>query len=171
MNGRLFTRREEKDNWKLIFPKQMVNQLIKEIHECMGHPGRYKTLHILLESCTFKNMNRTIAAIIKQCDACQRNKPISFNIKTESISHKPKKILEKISDLIGPLPTGRGGTHYILAILDIFSKYIKLYAVKKTSSKAIINIIENKYIPELGTPEVVLTDNRTQFLSKLWKKK
>jgi len=70
---------------------------------------------------------------------------------------------------MGPLPTGRGGTYYILAILDTFSKYIKLYALKKATTKAILNRIEKEYIPIVGKPEAIQTDNGTQFTAKLWK--
>lgn len=69
------------------------------------------------------------------------------------------------------MPAGRGGTNYILAILDIFSKYIKLYVLKKETAGAIIKRILNEYIPEVGKPEAVITDNGTQFTSKKWSEK
>lgn len=62
-----------------------------------------------------------------------------------------------------------GGTHYILAILDIFSKYIKLYALKRATTTAILNKLEKGYITEIGKPEAILTDNGTQFTSSKWK--
>lgn len=87
-------------------------------------------------------MNRAIAHVIKTCDECQRNKPFNFKAARNIMAHKPTMLLERISvDLMGPLPTGRGGVHYILAVLDTFSKYIKLYALKKATTKAILNEI------------------------------
>lgn len=77
-------------------------------------------------------------------------------------------MLEKVSlDLMEPLPTGQGGTHYILAILDIFSKYIKLYALKKVIAKAIIDRLIVNYIPKIDKPEGLLTDNGIKLRSKL----
>lgn len=124
-NNTIFSRTGIIDRW-LIVPEHMTEKLTIETHETIGHPGRFKTYHAMRETCTFKNMHRTVAKVIKNCDKCQRNKPINFSPHGITTSHKPKKLLEKISiDLMGPLPTGRGGTHYILAILDIFSKYNK----------------------------------------------
>jgi len=105
-----------------------------------------------------------------EVDECQKNKPINYDPSGPIKMHKSTRILEKVSiDLMGPLPTGRGGVHYILAVLDTFSRYIKLYALKKATSKAIINRLENDYIPTIGCPEAIQSDNGTQFTAKLWK--
>lgn len=135
----------------------------------MGHPGRFETYHAIKESCTFNNMHRTVAEILKNCDICQRNKSLNYASSGKTSSHKPRRILERVSvDLMGPLPTGRGGTHYILAILDTFSKFIKLYALKRATTRAIIERITKDYIPNVGRPETILTDNGTQFRAKNW---
>lgn len=94
---------------------------------------------------------------------------MNYVLKTNKTSHKPSRSLETVSiDLMGPLPTGRGGTHYILAILDTFSKYIKLYALKRATTKAVLKHLKDDFIQKMGTPETILTDNGTQFTSKAW---
>lgn len=171
-NNIIFIRRSKSEGWKLAIPSQISDQLTKETHTTMGHPGRLKTYHALKDMCSFRNMAKTVATIVKHCDSCQRSKPINFQANGPATSHKPTKPFETASiDLMGPLPTGRGGTHYILAILDTFSKFIKLYALKKASAKAILNRIEHDYIINTGRPEAILTDNGTQFTGKLWEKR
>lgn len=134
----------------------------------MGHPGRYKTYYVLKETCTFKNMHKITADVVNKCDASQRNKPVNFNTDGPTQSHKTTTSFDIVSiDLMGPLPTGRGGTHYILAVLDTFSKYIRLYALRKATTKGILNRLEHNYITTTGEPKSVLTDNGTQFTSKL----
>jgi len=155
-----------------VIPLKIAPKLTQETHEIMGHPGRYKTYHKLRETCIFKNMHKITAQVTRSCDTCQRCKPVNFNTKGQHTSHKPTEPLETVSiDLMGPLPTGRGGTHYILAILDTFSKFIKLYALKRATTKSIINRLENDYIPHTGKPKSILTDNGTQFTANSWKKK
>lgn len=168
-NGITFVRHKINDRWKVVIPNHLVKDLIKETHTNMGHPGRFKTYHALRDICTFKNMQKLISEVTKNCDSCQRNKPINYNASGKSSSHKPTKPLEKVSiDMMGPLPTGRGGTHYILAILDVFSKYIRLYAIKRATTKSITNKLINDYIPTTGKPESIISDNGTQFTSKSW---
>lgn len=74
----------------------MIIQLVKDIHEISGHPGIYKTHHMLAEACTFRNMNREIAKILRECDACQSTKSLNYSNIGPSSSHKPKNALEKI---------------------------------------------------------------------------
>ncbi|KAG5869851.1 hypothetical protein JTB14_032843 [Gonioctena quinquepunctata] len=71
--------------------------------------------------------------------------------------------------MIGPLPQGSGGVTQILVIVDAFSKFVKLYALPRATSKAILNKIVKDYIPNVQKPECILSDNATQFTSELWK--
>lgn len=114
-------------------------------------------------------MHGVIKNTIKTCKECQKCKPLNYDSSGPVRSHKPTKPLEKISiDLMGPLPTGRGGTHFILTVLDTFTKYIKLYALKKATKKAILKRIVEDYIPSTGRPLTILSDNGTQFKTKIW---
>lgn len=171
-NNITFSRNSTEHNWRIVIPNQITRKLTKETHEIMGHPGRYKTYQALQETCTFKNMHKITAEIVKNCDICQRSKPVNFNTAGPTRSHKPTTPFDTVSiDLMGPLPTGRGGTHYVLALLDTFSKYIRLYALKNATTKAILNRLEHDYITTTGKPQSVLTDNGTQFTTKLWQQR
>lgn len=165
----IFIRGNKDETWQLALPSHVAEMLIIETHTQNGHPGRYKTHHALKEFCTFNNMHRKVALAIKSCDLCQKSKPLNYATKGRMTAHKPSRKLEKVSvDLMGPLPTGRGGTHYILAILDIFTKYIRLYALKRATTRSILNKIIKDYIPKTGKPDAILSDNGTQFTSKSW---
>lgn len=47
-------------------------------------------------------------------------------------------------------------------------KIIRLYALKRATTRAILNRITQDYIPTTGKPEAILSDNGTQFTSRLW---
>jgi len=65
--GVIFVRQNEEEHWRLVILQQIASIVIRETHEKMGHPGRYKTCHILKEFCTFRNMHRSVSEIIKKC--------------------------------------------------------------------------------------------------------
>lgn len=159
VDGITFAKNKLTNRWKIVIPGHLTSQLIREMHMTFNHPGRDRTWHMINESCAFKNMKRTIAEIIKTCETCQKTKPLNYSNKGSTRSHKPSRILEKVSiNLMGLLPTSRGGIHYILAILDVFSKYIKLYALKRATTRTILEKIL----------QTILSDNRTQLTSKSW---
>jgi transposase InsO family protein len=74
------------------------------------------------------------------------------------------------TDIYGALPTGRGGVKYILVVVDVFSKYITLYALKAATRKACLSKIIGHYIANVVKPRKILSDNGTQFSSPGWKK-
>jgi len=90
-NGVVFSRNKGTEQWKVIIPEELQNQVIQETHNTMGHPGRFKIYHIINNTCIFKNMNKKVANIIKTCDECQKNKPINFKATGNIMAHKPTK--------------------------------------------------------------------------------
>jgi transposase InsO family protein len=72
------------------------------------------------------------------------------------------------SNIYGRLLTSRGGVRYILICLDVFSKSIKLYALKSAKTKACLNKLVNQYFGTVIAPKVILSDNGTQFRSPSW---
>lgn len=62
-----------------------------------------------------------------------------------------------------------GGVQYLFVMLDAFSKFVRLYPIKRATTKVTLNKICKDYINELGTPRRILSDNGTQFTSLLWR--
>lgn len=52
---------------------------------------------------------------------------------------------------------------FIIIILDRFTKYTKLFSINLGTTRMIIDIIINRYIPELGNPKNIITDHGTRF--------
>ncbi|XP_072389539.1 uncharacterized protein [Diabrotica undecimpunctata] len=58
---------------------------------------------------------------------------------------------------------------HILAMVDIFSKYVKLYTCRTTKGEEIMRKIDN-FIATVGTPRKILLDNATYFRSDRFKR-
>lgn len=154
---------------RVMIPTQIAYQLIQEVHEEFGHSGASKVYQLLKVDCQISHMYKTIKRITQSCDLCQKSKIYNQRTRGPLISNIPAGPREMVSlDLIGPLPAGQLGAKYILVILDIFSKYIQIYPLRKATATTIINKIERCYIPNCGHFEKILTDNGTQFHSKQW---
>lgn len=78
-------------------------------------------------------------------------------------------ILDRVLvDYYGPLPVGWNGTSYIFVVLENFSRFVRLYPLKKATAAAAANRMVNDYIVKHGRPKQVVSDHRKQFSSRLW---
>ena len=101
-----------------------------------------------------------------QTDVYKRQKegimiPITSNAKLEKV----------FLDICGPFPRS-GGRHrykYLIIIMDHYTKYIKLYLVNRATTTKVLAVITELYVPEIGKPSSIITDNGTQFKGRRWR--
>jgi len=167
-NGLLFYIDQLNHN-RLMIPEEMAQLLIKEVHEEYGHCGATKVYQLLKVDYQLSHMLKTIKRITQACDLCQKSKIYNQRTRGPLISNIPGRPHEIVSlDLIGPLPSGQLGARYLLVMLDVFSKYVQIYPLRRATTNSILNKIEKYYIPICGKFKKILTDNGTQFHSKQW---
>ncbi|KAK9759146.1 Reverse transcriptase (RNA-dependent DNA polymerase) [Popillia japonica] len=127
--------RRTNDWWVMYLPMSQVKAVIKAYHEAFGHCGSAKCASLLAESVYFPNMTRKVKEYVTSCDVCQKVKPPNQASKCYMKNVLASRPLEKVSvDLYGPLPQGRGGVSYIFVLMDIFTKYVKLYTLKRATA-------------------------------------
>jgi hypothetical protein len=161
LNERLY--RATKGALKLYVPPQLRDELIKELHCKYGHGGIQKTGKLFKECFTGNEISKTLKEVIKTCDLCQRCKDHFGEHHGITKPILPKEKGDIISaDYFGPLVTASGGVRYILVIVDNFTKFVKLYALRRATTRATLNRLA-QYCQEFGTPRAILTDNGTQF--------
>ena len=115
---------------------------IQSVHnEIVGHHGIGRTLDMLTSAeLAWDGMKKDVVAFINSCLICQKIKSSQHLFKGPSDYHLhgtyPMSSLS--CDALGPLPTDDYGNVYILGIIDNFSKFIQLFAIKITEAKAYI---------------------------------
>lgn len=153
--------------YKICVPSKIVNSLVLNEHENNGHFGVAKCFAHLHKQHFWPKMKSDVKRIIRCCDLCQKAKigPHSFGPMHSIIPNEPNEIVSV--DLMGPLPTGRGGATQLLVIVDVFSKFVSLYALKRATACNIVKKVR-LYVSEVGKPKRILSDNGPQFTSKLY---
>jgi hypothetical protein len=158
--------------WRPVLPAELENQVINYVHYSLSHLGTQKCVYQIAHTFHVKNLGRKVWRVISCCDIYQRVKHHNRSFETESRSHTPKAAGELCAvDLYGPLPTGRGGIRYILVCLDVFTRFVILYALKAATTRMCLQKITKHYVQEVTSPKCILSDNRTQFISPVWKKR
>lgn len=70
-------------------------------------------------------------------------------------------------DYFGPLPTGRGEVQKIIVCMDVFTKFVHLFAVRSATTEKKIKKMKI-WMEEFGASRNILSDNGSQFTSYKW---
>lgn len=168
-NGRVY-RVIEGGGLRWLVPRGVRWQVLKTNHDDVGHFGFEKTLQRIKSTFWFPKMRKFIRKYVSACLECAHHKVPSGA--KEGMLHPIPKVdvpLHTVhADHLGPFPRSKHGNMYILVIVDSFTKYVYLSAVRSTKSKASIKVFKT-YFSLFGCPSRLITDRGTSFTSKRFK--
>ena len=152
------------------YTEQEINQILQENHnETVGHLGVQRTLKRIQEKHQWGNMLKAVEDFVGQCETCQTEKLTRVRPKeTPVITDTPLEPNDKIAmDIFGPLTKTKRGNQFILSIQDQLTKYLLLVPLKDQQANSIIDNLLEHYIYIFSAPKTILTDQGTNFVSKL----
>jgi hypothetical protein len=153
---------------RVALPQTCVDDLVWYYHHLFGHFGAAKIYGSMRRFYHFPKMHATIRKILKTCDLCQKTKFPNKNLQGPIhpiLVDNPGDLI--CVDFYGPLPAGRGGATYIFVAIDTFSKFLKLYALRRATARAAAKQILQDYVQYMQV-KCVLSDRGTQFTSRIW---
>lgn len=167
-NNTLIYRSRGNNRCHLAIPSQLETKVIDYHHELLGHFGATKTYGALKTEYYWPNMYTSIKRRLRSCDLCQKTKSANHTSQGPWEPILTNNIGDLVSvDFYGPLPKGRLGATYIFVVIDSFSKFVKLYPLRKATAKAAASRLLNDYTKWIQ-PKCVLSDHGSQFTSNTW---
>lgn len=162
----LVYRRSLSNQLQLYVPQEMESNVIRLIHEQIGHLGAEKCYNQINRHYWFPGMRVKIEQFIRNCIQCiMCSAPARVNERNlYSIPKTPLPFDTIHIDHYGPLPNVQSKRKYILVINDAFTKFVKLYPVNSTSTRE-INCSLQKYFDYYSRPRRIITDRGTCFTS------
>lgn len=161
--------KDKRFDWKYFPPKAERLSLIESVHNT-AHLGYEKTLSALKEKYFWPKMSKEVKEYCKSCLACKTSKGINVNPTPTMGSQKkycdyPWQFLTL--DYVGPFPTsGKGRCTCLLVVTDVFSKFIMVQPFRQATASSLVLFLEQTVFLLFGVPEIILTDNGSQFTSK-----
>lgn len=150
---------------KVVSDTKQKIELINKAHS-IGHEGSFKTYHRLIRDFYWPNMKRDVKLFVKTCHRCQIFRPQPFPKDPENIPTPPEAPFVRVGlDLIGPLDVTRQNNQYIVVLVDYFTKWVEAKPLQRIESKDIIQFLTDVFSRH-GIPEILVTDNGPQFISK-----
>lgn len=158
--------KEIDDDMRVVVPGGMQTKIIEKAHE-QGHFGANKTEALIKNDYWIPNLRSKIEKIIQNCVACVLAE--RKHGKSECLLHPIEKGSVPLDtfhiDHLGPLPSTKKSYAHILVVIDAFSKFTWLYAVKSTSTVETINrLTKQSFI--FGNPRRIISDRGSGFTSK-----
>jgi len=68
-------------------------------------------------------------------------------------------------DLLGPLPTSKGGHKHVLVICDLFTKLTRAIPLREATALTVASAFIDTWVAAYGIPDSVLTENGPQIAS------
>ena len=166
LDGRLYRRGYSMPLLRCVTPPE-AKKIIEEIHEgfCGDHTGGHSlSKKIIRQGYFWPTIKTDSFEYVKKCDKCQR---------FATIPRAPPSKLTMLTspwpfavwgiDLIGSLPTGKGGMKYAVVAVDYFTKWTKAEPLATITSKKILDFVVKSIMCRYGVPRKIVSDNGTQF--------
>ena len=155
---------------RLVVPESKKQEIMELNHDHMlaGHLGIAKTMIRVQKQFTWPRLREDVTAYINGCLICARRK--SYGASKAPLHPMPPvdRVWEKIAmDIVGPVQESRKGNKFILVLSDYASRFVFTIAMKDQTARTVAQHFVDKIITKYGAPEQVLTDQGSNFLSKL----
>ena len=155
----------------LVIPKSVQNQILHWAHDhpTAGHTGRIKTLFRLSSRVYWPSMRCDVFKYVRGCPSCQKfkynNAPKASPIQLHTVSHPWHTIGV---DIMRPFPMTPRQKRFLLVIVDYFTRWVEMFALRNATATDIANILINEVICRYDIPFYILSDNGLQFISQLF---
>lgn len=149
-----------------------INKVLEEFHNSTlgGHQGISRTYDRIKSYYKFSNMFDRIKQYVKNCPSCQKNKSCRNTKMPMKLTTTSEKPLEKIFlDIVGPLPVSMNNNKYILTLQDDLTKYSIAMPIPNQEAITISKVFVENFICKFGSPDFILTDQGTNFMSDVFK--
>lgn len=164
---------DDSNPWKLCVATPLRPRVLHENHNtaAAGHLGIRKTSNRIASRYYWPGMFRDVSRYVRKCDSCQRHKVSQQRPAGEMLIRIPEEPWATVcADFVGPLPRSKHGASMLLVFFDRFSKWNELVPLRKATAESLIKAFRERIIARYGVPKVLITDNGTQFTSRIFRK-
>lgn len=168
-DGRLYKQTE--NGPRFVVPRGIRYHVIHSAHDKMGHPGLDRTVEYLQRTYWFPRMRSAVCKYIKSCVPCLYNKrgkdETRHQLHTVDTPAVPFQVIH--IDHCGPFPRSSSQNEEVIGIVDSFTKFVVLRAVRNKKPQPVIKLIEDM-ADFVGMPAVIVSDRGGAFVSKEFEK-
>ncbi|XP_076850337.1 uncharacterized protein LOC143500204 [Brachyhypopomus gauderio] len=151
---------------QLLLPEKFRRQVIKSLHDDMGHLGVDRTLDLVRSRFYWPRMSQTVEQYVKNCgncvswkSPCVRAAPLN-----QIVTNGPMELV--CIDFLCLEPDSKGFAN-ILVVTDHFSRYAQAFPTKDQRAVTVAKVLVEKFFVHYGLPSRIHSDQGRDFESKL----
>jgi Integrase zinc binding domain/Integrase core domain len=157
---------------QIFMPTSLQGRCLSLYHlpKIAGHPGSKKMYTQLRKYFYWPRMAIDINRYVESCPSCVK-KSLRASRKTMQLQlFPPSAPMDFIAmDILGPLTPTDKGNRFLLVVTDRFTKLTRAYPLASTTAEVVAKTFSDGWVASgYGIPQVLLTDNGTQFVSKFF---
>ncbi|XP_055615106.1 uncharacterized protein K02A2.6-like [Toxorhynchites rutilus septentrionalis] len=143
---------------RLVIPSIYRKRCLAQLHK--GHPGMHRMKAVARSYVYWPGLDEEIASFVRSCPHCAAaaRSPPKANPVPWPLPTAPWQRVH--ADYAGPLD----GEFYLI-VVDAYSKWPEIFATRQITTKATTNLLRPLFANK-GMPELLVTDNGTQFKSE-----
>ncbi|GAU45958.1 hypothetical protein TSUD_301670 [Trifolium subterraneum] len=147
-----------------------VEFILQEIQEGINGQhigGRSLAQKALRAGYYWPTMQNDAKGHVLRCDKCQRHGDMHLAPANElKTLISPWPFAWWGMDILGPFLTAARQVKYLIVTVDYFTKWIEAEPLAKIGASHILRFFKRNVLARFGIPQVVVTDNGTQFTNK-----
>ena len=143
---------------RVVVPNSLMKQVLQTLHR--GHPGIVRMKAFARNTVYWAGIDSDIENYVKSCEACavHARQPKKVELHPWEPEDQPWKRIHV--DYVGPF---KGYLFFL--VVDAYSKWPEVFQVKAMSTEITMHRLESLFC-RFGFPEVLVSDNGTQFTSQ-----
>ena len=157
---------------RIVLPKSLVLPVLYQLHESYCHVGISRLLALVRIRFVWINMSLDISRFVSSCPSCihykrsQRCENPPYSLKDKSCNAGNIFFL----DLLGELPQCNNRCRWISVVVDFFSKYCIITALRNKSAALVAKALYEEVFTVIGPPrDSIRSDSGREFDNKLMK--
>ena len=132
---------KDQTKWKAMLPTCLEAKMFRFVHHTLGHLDVDKCLEEIRYVFQVRELGKKLMRCIASCGVCQRVKHPNRSFTIEEKHPFPKRPGDICAvDIYGSLPISKGNVWYVFVCYDVFSKFIRLFALKSATTKACLTL-------------------------------
>ncbi|XP_043661599.1 uncharacterized protein LOC122625576 [Drosophila teissieri] len=133
--------------------------------------GMFKTARRIRNKYFWPQLTKDVRKFVRSCESCQQYKVEQQKAAGKMLTRVAEAPWETVCvDFVGPLPRSKHGNTTLLVMVDKFSKWVELAAIRQATADSFLRVFRERIVTRYGAPKILISDNGVQFTGRKTKK-